>query len=654
MIHIQTGFLKKAIYRYRWPIGGILLILLVLCQLHGSSIGIYAYLLNEPDLDPALWGYGHRFQLDEWAVFTPLAFSQYFDGGSGAFSYISAIPRAAATDVSLVYGQPCWNLVTFFRPFLWGYLFMQPGYGLSFFWMGRLVVLFLVSFEFALLFTRGKRSLSVCYAMLVAFSPVVQWWFSVNSFVEILIWGQGGIWLINQYLSMPSLRQRFVCVVLLAYCVVAYTLAMYPAWQVSFGYVFLLLAVWLIYTKRRAACLGKKDAMLGLVLILAAALPLAYIIHQSWPTIQAFMATEYPGQRHGQGGSFDWRWLFSYPLLYVIPYGIPMNGTPTGLGTFISFAPLGIVLALWQYVKQGIKDHLVWSLVILDVLLACFFVFPWPELLAKVTLLSYVPQGRLIPVMQFIQLVILFRVLAADVPVLNRKLTGLVSLAYLLLIGYIAWIVLDDSKRVLGMVTILAFSACACLYLLRQRRGLTMYIFLVAVISGMLANPLARGVQSVYGTELARQVQGVVAQDHTGKWLVEGEDTWGSDHIYYMNSYPIMFGAPTINSVNMYPYWPRWEALGINAAQRSVLNRYAHMNVTISNDEPTDFLNPKGRDVISDLVDVRVHTHDLKKIDVSYILTKKDLSAYSDETVTFILFGNADGYNVYRVLYHYS
>ena len=133
------------IYKYRYPLSLILIAIAVLFQIHGSSISE----LHLNSSHHTLFGIPRTIRSDEFNVNTMLAFSQYPNN----FSYFSEIVRGSLTDMFIVYGQPAWDVGMLFRPFLIGYLFLNQGQGLSFFWMGRLIVLFLISFEFGMLIT---------------------------------------------------------------------------------------------------------------------------------------------------------------------------------------------------------------------------------------------------------------------------------------------------------------------------------------------------------------------------------------------------------------------------------------------------------------------------------------------------------------------
>lgn len=636
----------KKIITYRWMIGVVLWISLVFMQLHGSSIGMYAELLHDPATDCTLLGHANKFQLDEWAVFTPLSFSQYFDG----FTYYSHLPRAALTDVALVYGQPCFDIITLFRPFLWGYLFLPVANGLSFFWIGRLIMLFLVSYEFGSFLLYKKTRYAFLYTVLITFSPIVQAWFNTNSFVEMLIWGQIGILLMHKYISTKSYYKRTLFTVLLAYCIVAYSVSIYPAWQVSFGYVFLSLVGWVIYQNRQQNMWTFKDFLLAGPFFMLICFPLSHIIIQSWDTIQAFLNTAYPGKRYIPGGDFSLQWLMVYAASYVAPFGLFVRYAPTAVSSFLSFSPLGIIFALWQYKKYKYSDGLVWIFTVLTMVYVVYFLVPWPQFLAKDTLLSMVPPPRIIPAIDFMQLIILLRVLAGNYIAIKDKMLIPIVLLYGGFVLVCIHALFIAETKYLGMAIVFFISTLVPIYLFKYKKSMIIFFLSISFLSAMVINPVSHGVSSVYGTTLANNIMNITNVDK-GKWLVDNNTTWNTDKIYYMNSYPIMFGGPTVNSVNFYPYWPRWESLHIDEKQRDVLNRYVHMNVTLVQEGVTDFQNPSESSIIQDKINIHLNINDLQKMDVHYILTERDLTLFSNDKVQFFLQSSANGFNVYTVSY---
>ena len=72
------------IYKYRFLIAGIILVICVLFEIHGSSLGCLR--LTDPS-HRALIGISRPIRSDEYNIFTPFAFSQYYNN----FSYFRGI-----------------------------------------------------------------------------------------------------------------------------------------------------------------------------------------------------------------------------------------------------------------------------------------------------------------------------------------------------------------------------------------------------------------------------------------------------------------------------------------------------------------------------------------------------------------------------------
>ncbi len=110
--------------------------------------------------------------------------------------------------------------------------------------------------------------------------------------------------------------------------------------------------------------------------------------------------------------------------------------------------------------------------------------------------------------------------------------------------------------------------------------------------------------------------------------------------------YPIMFGAPTINSVNVYPDLERWGKLSSAAADKKIYNRYAHIVVNLTDRENTAFSLK-----FADFMQIKLNLHDLKILQVKYILTRNRLSYLRSEDVCFLELFKEHGFYIYEVKY---
>ena len=147
------------IYRHRLLSSIAAVALLVLFDINGSSIHMISY-YAPTEADGVIMGTARPIRSDEWAVSTPMSFSQAASG----FPYFSSVLRGSKTDAFIVSGQAVWDYAVLFRPFYWGFLLFGASRGLSFFWWSRLFALLLMSFEFGMMLTNNQKRFQHCSA----------------------------------------------------------------------------------------------------------------------------------------------------------------------------------------------------------------------------------------------------------------------------------------------------------------------------------------------------------------------------------------------------------------------------------------------------------------------------------------------------------
>lgn len=204
-IFASTSF-REYLFRFRYLIAGILFVVCVAAGIHGSSIDRYCTLFDVNPFDIKL-GVQRSIRTDEWATQTPMTWSQYWNPEK-PFGYFNSLIRAEKTDVFVEYALPVRSVLGIYRPFYWGYLFLPVANGMAFFWCGRLIALFMTSFEFGRFLTKGKRKFGLLLAFAITFSPMVQWWFAINGLVEMLIYTMFATMMFQKYLVCGSTGKR--------------------------------------------------------------------------------------------------------------------------------------------------------------------------------------------------------------------------------------------------------------------------------------------------------------------------------------------------------------------------------------------------------------------------------------------------------------
>jgi len=616
-LHFVVGAktLYEKVYRYRFLIAAIIFAACVAAELHGSSIGVWnAWVqLDAPYANGStpVFGTPRPERTDEFIVFTPLSFSQAYTG----YAAVNPIAQAWPTNMLTIYNQPVLDITLIAKPFYWGYLLFGTAKGLSWFWCGRMIALFLVTFEMFMLLTKEKKIWAVAAAFMITFASVIQWWFSINFFVEMLVFGQLAVLMAWQFFKAESVLKKTVCAVVIGISISAFAFSLYPAWMVPLTYLFAVLFVWAFakgYAGRRqrlALCAGEPviagvakqtTAVIWIyaaVAILIAAGLVGYWYLGNRDVISVIQNTVYPGQRQSFGGG-EGRNLFNYLMNITLPY-IQTNNYSGG-AVFPGFFPVGEIIAVVCLIKTKAKDKLLIALLAINAFLILYVTAGFPPALAKATLLSYSHAWATAIVCTLISVFILIRAVSG----LSETFPG-ISLKNIPL-----------------------------------NRILPVALIVVSLIGGASVNPLMQGISAVTEKPVYSEIQKLQAEDG-GIWI----GTWPT------SNYMIMAGAPTINSTNIIPALGRWEMLDPEGKYMDTYNRYAHVVIGF-NKEKTVF--GKGGEMIG----IEIGLNDLKKLGVKYILVNDSTNEVQDLPVLQWGNGHAEqiysefGIRIYKLFYN--
>ncbi|PKM61574.1 MAG: hypothetical protein CVU99_02790 [Firmicutes bacterium HGW-Firmicutes-4] len=635
-------------YQYRFGISGVLLIALVLFEIHGSSILYWQnYLSDLTTVYEPLIGISRGIRSDEWAVNTPMMLSQYYNN-SGLFPYFSETIRGTLTDTFIIYGQPVRDIAIFFRPFHWGYLLLAPAKGLSFFWISRAIALFLVSFEFGMILAKKSKLLALIYALLITWSPVVSWWFAINGLVEMLVFGQLVLIMITLYMNSQNYFKRMLYALVILVCAGGYILTFYPAWQVPLVYVFLALFIGVFLENHKYFIWNKKDVGIGIGLILLLSLGMIYVLSKSGGTISAVMNTVYPGGSAETGGNQVSR-LFLYPGNLFFSFSRELTyANLCELAVYFDFFPMGLIMTGWVLVKQKKLDKLLILMLVTNAILILWCLFPWPEWLAKATLLSYSKPVRAFLAVGFLNILLLIRALALFEGTFSKWVKAGSAMVMSLVITLLAFKTYEGYLD-LKMSIIILFFLFGSFYIILSgnkdwaRKALIVISLIIVFVAGLFVNPVVSGLDAIYQLNLIKKIEQINTVKN-GLWIVDS----GAEIGFPVINLPLMAGAPTINSTNVYPTLERWHLLDPDGSEEEIYNRYAHISMNLTNtDNETNFVLKSP-----DLFEVNLNINDLEKMEAAYVFTKRDLSMLSSEKVSFDELADENGFKIYTINYH--
>lgn len=611
------------IYKYRYYIAGLILVLCLIFQISGSSIGAWENVLGYNTDKGLLAGISRPIRSDEWAVSTPMALAQEANN----YQYRNSNLRGgASSDMFIVYGQPVKDISIIFRIFHIGYILFGSSIGLSFYWCARFLALLLASFEFLMLITNKNKRLSFVGAVIILFSPTIQWWYATNSLIEMIVSAEIGILLLNKYFKETNFKLRTVYMIIMAICVGTFILTFYPAWMVPIAYIFLPFLIWVIIENRKNIKFTKGDIIAFLIIAVIFAGLMIRIFVKSWETILATLNTVYPGKRVVlEKGSPKVYINFMINSLLTILTSVD---NPCDMSVMMDFWPIGLVLLVVYVFKEKKKDILVTMALISVLILNAYYLLAAPEWLAKITLLSRTWYGRIYQVFGFLNIFILFRILSNMEYKFNNKKAILISFiisAVCVLIAnhYYQSIITIPIAAVLTIV--FTFIFYTILMYNQKKKLFTATIIIFMLVIGALVNPVRSGINLVEDNPLLQAIE-KINNEEQGMWaLIE----IGLPEI----NLPMVVGAQTLNSTSVYPNLELWNKIDEEKKYEDVYNRYAHIFITlVDNEQETTFelLAP-------DVMRIFIRYEDLQKLGVKYIVRGARFEPYDVNNEEFLL-----------------
>lgn len=626
------------VFKHRFLLCAIVLAILVGFGISGSSIGMWSAYTGE-DQSGLLAGIPRAIRSDEWLVSTPMALSQYEDT-TGPFQYFSNVVRGTSTDVFLEYGLPVLDIVEVFRPFHWGYLFLPPAQGLSFYWCGRLIALFIISFEFGRLITEDKRYLALIYACLITFAPLVQWWFATNGIVEILLYAQLATLAFKEFLlANDNLLKRLGCFVVICLCIGGYALTLYPPWQIPVAYVILALEVYIFLTYKGKTVFHAKDVLGCVCCFVVFAVIFARVLILSKDTIITIMNTAYPGNRDFYGGGCAYG-LFKYVGSIFFPMkseGFSSNVCENSF--FIDFFPASLILPLYVLLIQKKHDTLMICVLVVAVFLEVYAIVGPPHFIEKITLLNKCHPHKVLQVAGFANVILLIRSISM-MSSCKRNVALVFAILFAITTALFGKLVLSEYITIkFAFVIFLVFGAVLFLLLDHSSHRVLCSVFVAVVMLfvGGLVNPVQKGLDCVYEQPSYKLVKEIQEADPSAIWAEESTSSIYSNLL-------ITAGARTVNSVNVYPNIERWKLIDSNSDNEDIYNRYAHIALSLKESG-----NPEFSLLYSDVFSVTLTPVDAKRVGVKYVFTVNNLSErFSNDEVRLV--DESGNFKVYELV----
>lgn len=627
------------IFRKRFFIGIILFLFVVINGYHDSSIGYYNSMIqpNHPiSTSEPLFGEIRPIRSDEYLVSTPSFLSQ--TSSNPNFTSINHIMMARDTVVTLFPKLPTKDVTVIGTPNNYGALFLPEEQAFSFANNLLYFLLFFGALELFLILTKGKRSLSLLGALLLFGSPAIRWWGSP----AILTYGILATVFFQYFLTTKYISLKAIFMTLIGIFGSAYIMTVYPAWQIPYGYLFLILFIWLLYDNRSTWTKQNiKYVPIAIVVMLIVVLP-AYI--GSNENLELIAGTVYPGTRisNGGGGSEN---LFLY--IPSVMFSILSPGNSSEASTSLTLYPLPILIGLYfsfVNMRKRKNDILLNLLLVTTLVLLSLSYFELP-LLAKITFLSMSTTVRTQVVIGvlciFIIIVLLAHYESAEkIKVQTHVIALVVASGITIYAMYVSNLILLDYFEIINVIVLSLLFIFLMYFLILNRkktnRVLTVVMYTISLFVAFTVMPLSRGIDIMREKPFAKEVQKIVKENPDAKWISANSNL-------FVSSYVVANGAKIYNSTNFFPNFDFWNVVDPNQKYKDMYNRYAHVIINI-NQKKEIVLNA------ADSVTTTMNTSDIKSLDISYIAsTDPGIEELSDEIISFNQLYAEDGIYIYTV-----
>lgn len=626
------------IYKKRYILGIGLFSILVLFGFHGSSISLYNQVVqpnyNLKNANP-IFGISRTIRGDEWAVTTPTILSQT----KNDFNVNSRILNANSRNVTLYPKVVAKTIASIATPNQLSFLFLPTEQAFSFSWYFGYFLLFFASFELLMLLTKKNKFYSLIGSLLITFSPVVQWWEAWN----IIAYGELAVVLFDKFLKQDKIWYQVMLSILIGIIGCCYIMCLYPAWQIPYGFFFLILCIWVIKQNKDTCNIWKIIMLVAIILILIAIIIVPLFI-DSYDIYLLITNTSYPGKRLSTGGD-GWQNLYNYFICLFNSFSESSNASE--MSQFVSLYPIPIIMGFYYMLnnrRKYKKDFLLSSLTILAILLTIWNYVALPEWLAEISLLSMSTTNRCNTTASFVCLLLLIYCLANYQKEDIEKVAKYQNLMIAILVTFFGIYVAknhysDYMRNCFIFFDIVFFIPVIFMILLNHSKinkiGISM-LAIVTVICGITVHPLNIGLKAIYNKPVSKEIEKLERVDQDANWATVGT-------AYFMSNYLVANGANTLNSTNYYPNFNLWNKLDLEE-DKEIYNRYSHLLIDLTTGKTSIKLN------YEDQIGLFLNNNDVCKLDLDYLLTMgKTLEEYNNEKIKFSRIYNQDGILIYSV-----
>ena len=620
----------------RYFIATLVFIICLLFKLHMSSIGCYHYLFKNQATKveaTTILGMSRSIRSDEYMVHTPYYFSQYYND----YKKISKQMSLSGQDMIIGYNSPVKDISLLAKPLTWGYVLLGNEYGLSWYFSLKIILLVLISYEFVMILTKNNKKVSVMGALLISYSPAIQWWL-VPHMADVFLWSMTLCVIAYHFFTTNKRWLKNLLTILAPLVLSVFVLALFPSCQIPLGIIALCLFIGALVRDKEQISFEKRDVFRIIYIVVISAIILSYSLLTSLDAIKLLYNTVYPGKRISLGGNYTFRSLFTNLTTLFLPYKESNVLNNCEVSDFIHIVVPCIIIfpLLYKKLKEKKESNLIIGIIIFIALVIemIFMLIGFNELLAKLTLFSYINRMELIygftaTLFSLWTIAVLWKYKS----ILSMKAKVISILIFI--IGYTLTITKQNVEYLpfyIYLVEILAFSVFVFLIYQGKQKNSIIILFLILLVSSFTINPIAYGTSSITDYKLIPVVK---------KTITKKKEYVLATNSLQMQSLLLANGIKTINAVNFYPDLKKWDLIDSKGKYTDVYNRYYHTEVRLTNEKTSFDLKQ------ADMFILNLNVSDIKKWPVRTIVSPVSYDKLFDQTNIKFKRNKSMGYYVY-------
>ena len=615
-------------------------------QLNGSATALWRPLTDRgaPN-EGILLGTPKPIRSDEWVGQTPWILSQV----SRRARFAVENPGVGEGVMPLLNNLPVRHWTVIFRPQMWAFFVADLERAFAFYWNFKWFGLLLGAFLFLHAITRQNSVVAALGALLLFFSPFVQWWFSTPTAMPEMLGGFFlALWSVGLIRCTKSRWTMLGAAILLVASIAQFIFCAYPRFQIPLIYLAVFLLTGALFRHRPQPLpdsnSNSRRAALGIAGVIALLVVLGWY-HDVSSTLHRIRALAYPGQISTTGGGLPWQGFFMPFLEFLMnDQNVPANQMNVcEAAGFLFLAPLIAAVCLLDLIQKR-NDPIIAANLIFIAVGVWYMLLGFPPWLAKVSGFSLVYPQRLILAVSIASIIALCRYLSRSTQPSVKTSAAWPFLIFGVLFAAL-FAVFQNTRHLLGenFIDTWGVASSAIFFALvfatlwrRQMVSAGVLVLIPMIYITALVNPIGRGLPGFTRNKVFRWLASVERQHPESKWLVIGLN---SSRSTYLAQFVKATGADTLGGFRCEPDQEMVRALDPMHNYSSVYNRYAEIGCIASEHrEPSFELAFINRyDVL-----IPLRAEILDKLNVTFVL-EVDLPADAGRIEKFSVVGERLG-----------